>query len=193
MTPDDLSFYLVRMEAYQIDDSKPAPHFEIEAGPSPTVKERGQRKESLVNIQSVRNEFYEGLYDREEKRDEFYAIDLEPARKAGLRFYYWIYPEKWAVKFYMEGGEKARNKEVFDHLYADKQEVEKEFGSELEWYRLDNNKSSRIEYVFEGEGLSVGESRWPSIQDAMIDKFYGLVDAIYPRIEPFAEPVVHSS
>lgn len=191
VTPTDLEFYLVRMEAYQIDDSNPAPHFEIEAGPSPAVKERGHIKEALSDIQSERKQFYNEIYAREEAREDLYAYNLEPARKAGFQFYYWIYPDKWAVKFYMQSSDKEKNKEVFDHLYAEEAQIEEEFGSPLNWYRLDNSKTSRVEYVVKGEGLSADPTRRPVIQDAMITKLADLMRAIYPRIEVFVEPTLH--
>ncbi len=191
VTPTDLEFYLVRMEAYQIDDSNPAPHFEIEAGPSPAVKERGQRKEALSDIQSERKQFYKEINAREQAREDSYFYNLEPARKGGFQFYYWIYPDKWAVKFYMQSADKGKNKEVFDHLYADKEQIEKEFGDQLGWYRLDDNRSSRIEYVVKGEGLSTDAKRRLAIQDSMIDKLTDLIDAIFPRIQIFAEPSKH--
>jgi hypothetical protein len=191
VTPTDLEFYLVRMEAYQIDDSKPAPHFEIEAGPSPAVKERGKRKEVLSDIQSERKKFYKEIHAREQAREDLYSYNLEPTRKAGFQFFYWIYPDKWAVKFYMQSADKERNKQVFDHLYAEKEQIEKEFGDQLGWYRLDDSRTSRIEYVVKGEGLSADANRRLVIQDAMIDKQTDLIHAIYPHIEVFAEPSKH--
>lgn len=191
VTTTDLEFYLVRMEAYQIDDSKPAPHFEVEAGPSPTVKERGKRKEALSDIQSERKQFYDEINAREQLREDLYAYNLEPARKAGFEFYYAIYPDKWAVKFYMQSTDKEKNKEVFDHLYAEREQIEEKFGNQLNWYRLDNSRTSRVEYVVKGEGLSADPTRRPVIQDAMITKLADLMRAIYPRIEVFVEPSKH--
>ena len=47
-------------------------------------------------------------------------------------------------EIYINRGNKEQNKEVFDFLYQDKHQIEKELGEPLEWERMDNNVTSRI-------------------------------------------------
>lgn len=42
------------------------------------------------------------------------------------------------------------NKELFDKLFENKEEIEKSLGFKLEWRRLDNSKASRIIYYIKG-------------------------------------------
>ncbi len=189
VTPDDLAFYLIRMEAYQIDDSKPAPHFEIEAGPSPVVKERGEIKKFLTNFEEARKTFLDQIAARSDEREDLYYYDLESESKAGLNFYYHIYRDKWTVQLYIEGAEKAKNKEIFDLLYAQREDIENGLGHSLEWYRLDDNKLSRIEYSVETKGLLTDESQWPALQDAIINEYDRFIDAFRPYTLAFTSPV----
>ena len=48
--PDDTNFYLVKVQAFKINESEPAPLFSIAAGPSPELRESGKIK--LDEIQS---------------------------------------------------------------------------------------------------------------------------------------------
>jgi hypothetical protein len=54
---------------------------------------------------------------------------------------------------------KELNKKIFDYLYEKKDEIEEVFGSEINWKRMDNQVSSRIEYDMDCCGLD-DESTW---------------------------------
>jgi len=141
-------------------------------------------------LKAARKEFYGQIRDKEGEHNIWYPVNLQPVREAGMDFYFFVYPKRWGVKFYMQNEDKSKNKEVFDHLYAEKESIEREFGSELGWQRLDNKRTSRIEYMVEGVGLDSEKSTWPSMQGAMIDKLNDLIAAIYPRIHAFVYPVL---
>lgn len=48
---------------------------------------------------------------------------------------------------------KELNKKIFDYLYEKKDEIEEVFGSEINWKRMDNQVSSRIEHDMDCCGL----------------------------------------
>jgi hypothetical protein len=56
-TPADVAFYLVRIEAYRIGESLPAPMFSIVAGPSAEMKRIGTQKKELAERHLLRKEF----------------------------------------------------------------------------------------------------------------------------------------
>lgn len=58
-TPDDVSFYLVRLEAYRIGDSESAPLFSLITGPSIETKGFGQQKKDLAERHVLRLRFWE--------------------------------------------------------------------------------------------------------------------------------------
>ena len=47
-------------------------------------------------------------------------------------------------EIYINRGDKDKNKEVFDFIFQDKDNIEKELGRPLEWERMDNKVTSRI-------------------------------------------------
>ncbi|MFV5369725.1 DUF4268 domain-containing protein [Acinetobacter junii] len=46
----------------------------------------------------------------------------------------------------------VENKKLFDFFFECKEEIESKFGHALDWLRLDNKKSSRIEFTLYTEG-----------------------------------------
>jgi hypothetical protein len=89
----------------------------------------------------------------------------------GVPFTYVIGQEEGRVELYIDrgAGKAAENKEIFDGLNKHKAEIEKAFGGELSWQRLDDKQGSRIAYTTQAGGYKSDESKWPEIQDAMID------------------------
>ena len=62
-----------------------------------------------------------------------------------------------------------------------KEDIEREFGDELEWRRLDDKRSSKITKTVVNKGLRDEES-WDEIQDKMIDAMIRLEAAFRNRI-----------
>lgn len=53
------------------------------------------------------------------------------------------------IELYIDGGDREINKRLFDALYAEKDDIEQEFGHELDWQRLNNNRASKVSRIFE--------------------------------------------
>lgn len=60
------------------------------------------------------------------------------------------------------------NKKIFDCLYEKKDEIEEVFGSEINWKRMDNQVSSRIEHDMDCCGLD-NESTWDKGYEIIAD------------------------
>ncbi|WP_312793255.1 DUF4268 domain-containing protein [Diaphorobacter nitroreducens] len=75
----------------------------------------------------------------------------------------------------------ATNKEWFDVLYKQKDEIEKDFGNTLQWQRLDDRIGCRICIEFDG-GWRSPESAWPAMQKRLIDNADRLGTAFGPRL-----------
>ena len=148
-TDKDLSFFLIEIHAYSIDDSKPAPYFKIIEQPNDFAKQlktlsgNGELNES----QNKRLEFWKMFNDRiEEKKnpfnkhkpstDHWYSVAIGSSkchisidlvnREHKIRVSMWI----------------PNDKSLYDKFYNNRQEIEKQIGFELFWDRLDNNKAS---------------------------------------------------
>ncbi len=102
----------------------------------------------------------------------------------GLPFSYAVTQEEGRVELWIDrgAGKTAENKEIFDRIQIHKEEIERTFGSELSWQRLDGKQSCRIAYIMKVGGYRSDESKWPEIQDAMIDAMIRLEKALTPHL-----------
>jgi len=64
-------------------------------------------------------------------------------------------------------GSTDENKAMFDTLFSKKSEIEKKFGDQLNWERLDDRKSSRISYLLPSVNY-FNKDEWPKIIDFLI-------------------------
>ena len=67
------------------------------------------------------------------------------------------------VEFYINN-----NKELFDRLFEQKDEIEQQLGFPVVWDRLDNKKASRIKYIIDGLNFD-DHSNYETLMIASID------------------------
>ncbi len=170
-TDENTQFFGVVVEAWKIDNSRPAPHFRLVAMPNDWQKrmasvQRDRRTKANTEITRRNREFFQRL-------------DLALLEEHGLtpggnhphwrwqRFrpdspwrshvYYGASDEslgqfegKIWVQLYINYPDTVRNKQMFDQLEQRKEQIEAELSERLEWLRQDNLKASRILAVREG-------------------------------------------
>ena len=189
ITPDDISFYLVKVEAIKFESQPLAgPLFTIVKGPSEESKQLGEEKKEYAQRHILRKEFWTSLLEKAGKRTKLHS-NISPgiyswigtgAGKSGMSFNYVITYKRGECELYLDRGkgyEKPNiNKERFDQLLKNKDEIEKAFGGKLIWDRLDGRRASRISIRFENVGLKDKES-WNELQDKMIDAMIALEKA----------------
>ena len=150
-TDNEASFFLMEIHAYKIGDSKPAPLFKIIEQPNDFTRnikglsQNGEIKES----ESKRLEFWTKFNEVLEKRgkpfnkrkattDHWYDVAVGSSdyylsihlvnREHRIRVGFWI----------------KNNKELYDLIASNREEIEKNTNLELVWYRLDEKKSSCV-------------------------------------------------
>ena len=156
-TNSNVNFFLIEIHAYKIENSDPAPMFQVVEQPNDFIKNNKStnRDESMNKSQSQRIEFWNQFNNvviergkpfniRKATTDHWYNIaigtsdahiDITLVNKDSLI----------GVELYI-----TDNKELFDKLYSRKDEIEEELGFQLDWRRLDNSKASRIVYHIKG-------------------------------------------
>jgi hypothetical protein len=188
--PADTAFFLIKIEAFRIDESAPAPKLTIIAGPSLESKQVGQQKKELAERHVMRLEFWRQLKERIQGRTPLHA-NIAPSKdnwistgagKSGFAYSYVIRMKDAQVELYIDTGEEKENKRIFDRLFSQKDEVEKKFGSGLDWQRLEGKKASRVRYVVEGLGLEDREN-WPELHERLIDAMIRLHNAFKSEID----------
>lgn len=85
------------------------------------------------------------------------------------------------VELYLGMASKEKNKELFDFLFARKDNIEKVIGTQLIWSRMDDNKASKIHTFLPGVDISK-DIDWPRMA-----KFH--VDASKKLYLAFKEPL----
>lgn len=101
---------------------------------------------------------------------------------AGIGFNYAITQEYAQVELYIDRGDAAENKRIFDCLFARKDAIEKQFGAPLGWERLDSKRACRIKSVIESGGYRTPESQWPEIHKEMVDSMCKMEAALAPQL-----------
>jgi hypothetical protein len=191
-TPDDVAFYLVRLAAYRIAGSDPAPLFTVIVGPSPESKSFGKQKKELAERHILRLKFWEQLLARAKEKGVMLHAQRSPSKeswisagagvRSGVHFNYIIWmTDEAAVELYIDTGDKDENKRIFDTLHARRAEIEQAFTAPLSWERLDEKRGCRVRYVLKEGGLT-DEGKWPAIQDAMIAAMDKLSKALKPYL-----------
>jgi hypothetical protein len=188
----DVSFYLVKLEAFKIGTSEPAPLFTVIVGPSEEGREVGDQKRELAERHKLRLKFWGELLElakakgvqthsnRAPSKDSYIS---GPTGKTGIRLNYVIWSkEKTSVELYIDTGDKNENKSVFDQLFKNKKEIEKAFGDLILWERLDGRRASRIRVLIKKGGLQDAVSNWNIMQTEMIETMDRFSKALKPYL-----------
>lgn len=175
-TSEKLNFFLIEIHAYQIGDSLCAPKFEIVEKPNGFIKNaksqsgsgdynksQGERIEFWTRFSDVLVERGKPFNVRKATTDHWYDIaigtsdvhvSLTLVNKDGCV----------GVELYI-----SDNKNLFDKLYSQKDEIEEKLGLQPDWQRLDGKKASRVLYRMPGLNFD-DHSNYDQLMNEMIDK-----------------------
>lgn len=73
------------------------------------------------------------------------------------------------------------NKELFDKLYSEAEEIQDELNFTMEWQRLDNKKASRIIFYISGLDFNNHEN-YDELINEVIDKVIVIRDSFRDRL-----------
>ncbi len=156
-TSSDINFFLIELHAYKIEDSLPAPYFEVVEKPNDFIKNNkvNGNQGDLNKSQSERLEFWNMFNEVLINRGKPFNV-----RKATTNHWYdvAIGTSSAHVGISLVNKESliclelyiSDNKDLFDKLFSEKENIENELGFKLIWDRLDNGKASRIKYNISG-------------------------------------------
>lgn len=156
-TNSRINFFLIELKAYTIEDSIPAPFFNVIEKPNDFIKNTkiNNSSDNLNKSQSERLEFWnrfnEILIDkgkpfnvRKATTDHWYSVAIGTS-VAHVDITLVNKESRIGVELYI-----SDDKELFDKLFEKKNLIEDELGFALDWQRLDNSKASRIKYYING-------------------------------------------
>lgn len=177
VTSDECNFFLIEIHAYKIGNSDPAPMFKVIERPNDFIKSNKNTKGNGGEISRAKSEcfaFWSDFNDvlinkgkpcnvRKATTDHWYDIALG---KSGIHIEITLVNKEGhiGVGVYIND-----DKNIFDELYAKKDEIEGELGFEMEWDRLDNKKAARIKSQIQGLNFD-DKSNYPELMNTVIDR-----------------------
>lgn len=185
-------FYLLKVEAITIGDSKPAPLFTQIVGPSVEQKTVGEDKKNLSDREKMRANFWSQLLERARTRSNLHSTQralTHPWLGAGsgtrgLTYNYGVKQRKSSVFLYIDRGAEsdAENIGIFEYLHDRREQIEAVAGSELRWERLEGKRAVVISFPEFDGGYRDPESSWPPYHDRMIEAMLALERAFGPHL-----------
>ncbi len=153
-TSEDISLFGVEIKAISIDESKPAPLFNIVSKPNEWQKTAGYSSKQVSSKGEAYRAFWSDFLFELKKK----APGLTKASKglpqnwchigAGKTGYAigaaFTYDSQFKVELYIDTGSKEVNEEAFDRLYEKKEEIEQQLGEQLSWEWLDSARATRV-------------------------------------------------
>ena len=177
-TDTETEFFGVVIELLQINDSEPAVNFNPIVFPNEWRKnKRVTTSETSPKMEAYRK-YFQSVID--ELRDKYKFTN---ARKGQPQSWYsfasgytgityginFALGNRARVELYIGLNSTETNKKIFDLILSQKDDIQKEFGENLEWERLDNKQSSRIAIYRDGS-IDDNESKLMEIKDWSVEK-----------------------
>ena len=164
-TDKEINFFAVRMELWKINDSPPAPKFQIISKPNDWAKAMRvvSDESNLTQTKLMQLEFWNHF--KEYVKEKGTSLKL---RKASPQHWYDIsiglpdaqisltlntQSKTIACEIYI-----SDSKDAYQKFFAKKDEIEQDLGEKLEWMELPEKKASRIKL---SEAIDVNDnSKW---------------------------------
>jgi hypothetical protein len=145
------AFYLVKVEAIRIGNSSPAPLLTLITGPSLEAMEAGDTKKEIAERHIARKRFWTALLEYVKGRTKLHS-GISPniynwigtsAGVQGLALNYSVRQHDAQVELYIDQDKETGdgNRRILDKLQAQKESIEKDFGSPLVWETLDEKRA----------------------------------------------------
>ena len=158
ISPQEMIFYGIELEVFQIDNSLPAPNFRIVAGPPPS-----KRKVIASGEISPRNKRYQVFFDK--LRRKILKIQPNFTRAKAMPQSWWslgigrsgfsvascfTIDNKFRVEIYIDMGKKEYNEMAFAGLKENRVVIEENICEELIWDPLPDSRACRIYLATDG-------------------------------------------
>lgn len=172
-TDSDVRVFGIELGVVRIGTSQLAPVFDVVVEPNEWAKVTKQSAKVASTVNQARAAFFDDVFARLSTE---YPVIRTPKTQvsnwcsfaSGPFGYYSLSFSKqgYRIEVYLDTGEKASTKRLFDGLLGQREHLERELGFELDWERLDNNRGSRVATYLPGfvlEGAD-GDTRQKAVE-----------------------------
>lgn len=178
-----------------IDQIIPTPEAkELMIGISAKEAEEKSAEVVLKNRHNVRRDYWEQLLDAFQKSSCQLYNNISPSKDhwlsagsglSGCSYNLIFLQKELRVELWISRGVTEENKYLFDLLSQSKQDIEHAFGAELEWMRLDEKKSCRIQFSTKADGFN--KETWPQAVAWHLEQMTKLEKALKGPLQKAAE------
>ena len=187
-------FFGVVVEVWQIDGSRPAPHFRVVSAPNDWRKQTKAKSQegTLPELGQRYSHFFQGLVDNLGTGTDIPKTGSVTGR--GYQSFNTGFPGfgyaasfsakdggRAQVEVYIDCGDKALNERRFDQLELQKLEIESEIEGKFDWERLEDRKACRISAVRPGS-IRDDPKNLEETQSWMIEKLPAFKKAFGSRL-----------
>ncbi|MCZ6276100.1 DUF4268 domain-containing protein [Vibrio parahaemolyticus] len=191
ITPYSLSEQLL----INIDQIIPTPEAkELMIGINAKEAEEKTTEVVLKNRHTVRREYWERALEAFQKSSCQLYNNISPSKDhwlsagsglSGCPYNLIFLQKELRVELWISRGVTDENKYLFDLLSQSKQDIEHTFGAELEWMRLDEKKSCRIQFSTKADGFN--KETWPQAVAWHLEQMTKLEKALKGPLQKAAE------
>ncbi|AYO18820.1 DUF4268 domain-containing protein [Vibrio owensii] len=148
----------------------------------------------LKNRHTVRREYWERALEAFQKSPCQLYNNISPSKDhwlsagsglSGCPYNLIFLQKELRVELWISRGITEENKYLFDSLLESKQDIEQVFGAELEWMRLDEKKSCRIQFSTKADGFN--KDTWPKAVAWHLEQMTKLEKALKGPLQKAAE------
>lgn len=188
LTKGDLLFYGVELQVWRIGSSAPAPRFEVVCGPNETVQEAARVREATESpARQNQLEFWTFVRERLQQTGEFsslksprgqYWFDIALGRAdVTLSLVANTWDKFVGLRVYLRSRVAAA---VLNGLAPERQRIEDEIGSALEWNPFPDKMDKVIRLSRPGD--IADRAQWPELADWLAQKAVAFKRTFGPRI-----------
>jgi len=191
-TGPDIDCFGVVIEVFRIDNSRPVFNFKPVVFPNEWQKDTGRRSSTKSPKAEAYRNYFQGLIDELRTKHKFTGAKVGQPQNwysfasgvNGIIFSnVFVQGGKVRAEVYIDFQDKEKNKDLFDKLIERKELIEKEFGSNLYWERLDDRRASRIA-IYRGGDIDSSSATLDEIRSWSIDNLLRLKKVLLPKIKP---------
>lgn len=156
---DEIAFFLVKVEAYRIENSKPAPKFNVVVEPnswSKILKGSGTTKKEITTTKLNHLRFWEGFKEFASNSDTDLNISRKPRPQAWYDISIGSSEAHISLSLNTIKGQLyadiyiTNNQKLYNSLFQKKEQFQEIVKGDIEWLPLENKQASRIRCTLSG-------------------------------------------
>ena len=191
---DSVSFFGIVLKLWRIKDSPSALQLNVVVQPDEWVRTvHRERTKELSGTQLAYRDFWSAFLPAFHARHTAWSrakvpppvnwLSL-PAGKAGLSYSAgFCLPRRFRIELYVDADDQDQATRRFDALTGRREEIEDQFGENLEWERLESRRASRIASYYQDDIGVEERDRWPDLRAWAIERLGALREALQSHVD----------